>query len=38
VLAEFGVELIVEAVGPRARRRWVLSQLLPDRFGAADLS
>jgi cytidine deaminase len=38
VLAEFGGDLIVEAVGPRARRRWVLSQLLPDSFGAEDLS
>jgi cytidine deaminase len=38
VLAEFGDELVVEAVGPRSRRRWVLSQLLPDRFGPGDFS
>lgn len=37
VLAEFGPELVVEAVGPRSRRRWTLAQLLPDAFGADAL-
>jgi cytidine deaminase len=37
VLAEFGGTLLVEAVGPRGRRAWRLDELLPDRFGPADL-
>ncbi len=37
VLAEFGDGLLVEAVGPRGRRAWRLDELLPDRFGPADL-
>jgi cytidine deaminase len=37
-LAEFGADLLVEAIGPAARRRWTLEHLLPDRFGPADLS
>jgi cytidine deaminase len=37
VLAEFGDGLVVEAVGPAGRRRWTLAELLPDRFGPADL-
>jgi cytidine deaminase len=37
VLAEFGDGVVVEAVGPSARRRWTIEQLLPDRFGARDL-
>jgi cytidine deaminase len=37
VLAEFGTGLVVEAVGPREARRWVLRDLLPDRFGPEDL-
>ena len=37
VLAEFGGALIVEAVGPRGRRAWRLDDLMPDRFGPADL-
>lgn len=37
VLAEFGDGLLVEAVGPRGRRVWRLDELMPDRFGPADL-
>ena len=37
VLAEFGREMIVEAVGPGGSRRWKLSELLPDSFGPEDL-
>ena len=36
-LAEFGVDLEVIAVGGDQRRRWRLAELLPDRFGPADL-
>ena len=32
MLAEFGVGLQVEAVGPAQANRWVLSELLPDAF------
>jgi cytidine deaminase len=38
VLAEFGPDLVVEAVGARDRRRWVLKDLLPDRFGPETLA
>jgi cytidine deaminase len=32
VLAEFGLELEVESVGPLQTRRWTLRELLPDAF------
>jgi homotetrameric cytidine deaminase len=32
VLAEFGLELAVESVGPAQTRRWSLRELLPDAF------
>jgi homotetrameric cytidine deaminase len=32
VLAEFGLELAVESVGPTQSRRWSLRELLPDAF------
>jgi cytidine deaminase len=38
VLAEFGLGLVVDAVGPAGHRRWTLAELLPDSFGARDLS
>jgi cytidine deaminase len=38
VLAEFGADLVIEAVGLRDRRRWVLKDLLPDRFGPEALA
>ncbi len=38
VLAEFGAGLVVEAVGPKDTRRWVLKDLLPDRFGPETLA
>jgi len=37
VLAEFGTDLEVWAVGGDEVRRWRLAELLPDRFGPADL-
>jgi cytidine deaminase len=36
-LAEFGLGLIVEGVGPNSARRWTLAELLPDPFGPASL-
>jgi len=36
-LAEFGMDLVVEAVGASHVRRWTLGDLLPDHFGPADL-
>jgi cytidine deaminase len=38
VLNEFGRELVVEAVGQGGSRRWRLTELLPDDFGAHDLA
>jgi len=32
LLAEFGMDLEVVAVGPATERRWTLAQLLPDAF------
>ena len=32
VLAEFGLGLTVDAVGPSESRRWLLKELLPDAF------
>jgi len=37
VLAEFGVELEVEAVSDREVRTWRLGELLPAAFGKEDL-
>jgi len=37
VLAEFGRDIIVDAVGPGGSRRWKLAELLPDSFGPEDL-
>ncbi len=37
-LAEFGDELIVDAVGPGGARRWRLSTLLPHAFGREDMT
>lgn len=36
-LAEFGLDITVEAVGATQVRRWRLADLLPDPFGPADL-
>ncbi|MDH4045832.1 MAG: cytidine deaminase [Gemmatimonadota bacterium] len=36
-LAEFGLDIIVEAVNAAERRQWRLGDLLPDHFGPADL-
>lgn len=38
VLAEFGGDLMVESVGPNGARRWVLKDLLPERFGPEALA
>jgi cytidine deaminase len=32
LLAEFGLDLRVEAVGPQQTQRWTLAELLPDAF------
>ena len=32
VLAEFGAELEVEAIGPTHSKRWTMRELLPDAF------
>lgn len=32
VLAEFGLDLVVEAVGPGSRQQWRLDELLPHAF------
>lgn len=37
LLAEFGLDLEVIAVGPKSERRWTLSDLLPDAFAKASL-
>jgi len=38
LLAEFGLDLQVIAVGPKTERRWVLRDLLPDAFAKATLT
>ena len=38
VLAEFGPQLVVEAVGPASSRRWTMSELLPDAFAREQLA
>lgn len=38
LLAEFGLELEVLAVGPKTERRWTLRQLLPDAFTRETLN
>ncbi len=38
VLAEFGPELVVEAVGPDSRRWWRIAELLPDAFSRESLA
>jgi len=37
VLAEFGLDLPIDGVGPRATVRWRLSELLPSAFGPEQL-
>ena len=37
VLAEFGPDLEVIAIGPKTERRWILRDLLPDAFAKASL-
>ena len=37
LLAEFGLDLEVIAVGPKTERRWTLRDLLPDAFAKSTL-
>jgi cytidine deaminase len=37
LLAEFGLELEVIAVGPTSERRWTLAALLPDAFARGTI-
>jgi len=37
LLAEFGLDLEVIAVGPKSERRWTLADLLPDAFAKTSL-
>lgn len=37
-LAEFGLDLVIDSVGPHSTRRWTLAELLPDAFRAGDLT
>ncbi len=37
VLAEFGMDLEIMAVGPTQRRQWTMRELLPDAFAADRL-
>src|SRR5256884_7176981 len=37
LLAEFGLDLEVIAVGPKSERRWTLGALLPDAFAKTSL-
>jgi cytidine deaminase len=37
VLAEFGLDLPIDGVGPRATVRWRLAELLPAAFGPEQL-
>ena len=36
-LAEFGLELPIESVGPETTKSWTLGDLLPNAFRAGDL-
>jgi cytidine deaminase len=38
LLAEFGLDIEVIAVGPETERRWTLRDLLPDAFAKASLA
>jgi hypothetical protein len=37
VLAEFGLDLVIEGVGSRRTQTWPLSELLPVSFGPEQL-
>jgi hypothetical protein len=37
VLAEFGLDLPIDGVGPKAVVRWRLADLLPSAFGPEQL-
>ena len=38
LLAEFGLDLEVIAVGPKTERHWILRELLPDAFAKTTLT
>jgi cytidine deaminase len=38
VLAEFGLDLVVESVGRSTRQRWTMRELLPSAFGPESLA
>ena len=38
VLAEFGHDMEVVAIGPAETRRWTMGELLPAQFGRKDLN
>jgi cytidine deaminase len=38
VLAEFGLDLVVEGVGSTTRQQWTMRQLLPAAFGPESLA
>ena len=38
MLGEFGIDLVVEAVGPSSTKRWRIRELLPDSFGPESLA
>jgi cytidine deaminase len=38
VLAEFGPDLVIDAVGTTSRRRWTMPELLPDAFAREQLA
>jgi cytidine deaminase len=38
VLAEFGLGLAVESVGPSSTVRWTVAELLPSSFGKEQLA
>ncbi len=38
VLSEFGLDWVVEAVGPSSTKRWRIRDLLPDSFGPESLA
>jgi cytidine deaminase len=38
LLAEFGLDLEIVAVGPQSERRWTLRQLLPEAFTRESLT
>jgi cytidine deaminase len=38
MLSEFGLDVVVESVGPATRREWRLEELLPDAFAKESMA